>query len=416
MIKLTDIIPGRDKQIPWLHWLTTLLFLALFAFPLLPLKVTNALLMAFSALTVIGYFIKPVPLGKALLVNLVFVVPFIPYLLEFFISGLDPVARFEVEKKLFFLTAPFVIPIFFKVTGFINYRLALLVFSLSVVLLTFYALVLMGIQGVPFSSSAYENGAFLLRDYFEKLSGLHPTYYALMALLAAMFIVHFPLAGKQGLRVSALIFAGILIICVLFLAARIALFAMLLWLLVWLIKLRTTLFRKLLLSLGSLALICIVILTVPSLNKRLSEFATWGSAQSTNENTATQRVLIMKCSMEVFSGNLVTGVGSRNFQQELNACYASKHWPKIEDQDFNPHNQYLSMGINYGLFVLLLFLGSLFLVFKKCLQRPEGVYFTIAILSFFLTESILERQMGVYLFGLLSLLFYNLREKTTSDS
>jgi len=48
-----------------------LTFVALFAFPLYPLKVTNVLFMCFAALTLINYFRRPFPVGKLFLMNLV---------------------------------------------------------------------------------------------------------------------------------------------------------------------------------------------------------------------------------------------------------------------------------------------------------------------------------------------------------
>jgi len=101
------------------------------------------------------------------------------------------------------------------------------------------------------------------------------------------------------------------------------------------------------------------------------------------------------------------GTGSENFQQKLNDCYTVKGWHEGASQNFNPHNQYLLLGINYGIMELIFFGICLFLIFRNIYTFPEGKYFMVAIIFFFFTESILERQMGVYFFGLISLLLYN---------
>ncbi|OPZ98326.1 MAG: hypothetical protein BWY70_01253 [Bacteroidetes bacterium ADurb.Bin408] len=73
------------------------------------------------------------------------------------------------------------------------------------------------------------------------------------------------------------------------------------------------------------------------------------------------------------------------------------------------------MGINYGILILITFLLCLFMIFRKIIRLHEGRYFVVIILLFFMTESLLEKQMGVYFFGLLSLLMYNVTTETVEN-
>jgi O-antigen ligase len=407
MIKLTDILPETNNKVNRLHLITTMLFLALFTFPLLPFKLTNVILMTLALLTVIAFFIKPLAVGKTLLLNLVFLVPFIPYFIEFCFSGFNPTARFEFEKKLFFFTAPLIIPLFIKVTGFRNYKLALLVFALSVTTMTTYTVASLLIKGIPFTAVAYENGACILRDSFESLSGLHPTYYSIFALSSACFLCYATNPGKRAFRIIYIIFAIMLFITVLFLAVRIAIITVTIFLLVWIIKSKLKRLQKFILGFCALALLVIISFSLPSIKNRFSEIVSWASGQTINGNTVSQRVVIMDCSLKVFSENIFCGTGSRYFQQNLNDCYSSEGWPVSKEQSFNPHNQYLSFGINYGIIILLVFIACLFIIFRKIFKTPEGIYFGIVIIMVFLSESILERQMGVYFWGVIALLLYN---------
>ncbi len=408
MIKLTDILPGSNQKVYRLHLIMTMLFLVLFAFPLFPLKFTNLIFMVISALTLLAFFIKPFPIGRPLLRNLVFVIPFVPYLIEFLISGFHPTAHFEFEKKLFFFTAPLIIPVFMKVTGFRNYKLALLVFALSVGALTIFTTGVLIIKGVPFLAASYQNGAFILRDSFERISGLHPTYYSLFAISSVCFLGYASFSAKRWLRLCFVILAVMLFITVLFLAVRIAFITAAILLLIMIIKNSMSVLRKLLFGFCAFALLALISFALPSLRNRLSEMVALKNDYNGTSNTVSQRATILHCSLQVFSENILPGTGSRNFQQKLNDCYSSAGFPVSDKQSFNPHNQYLSIGINYGIFVMLLFIACLFMIFRKIIKIPEGIYFGTTVLVFFLSESILERQMGVYFFGLVGLLLYNL--------
>jgi len=409
MIKLTDILPQSNTKINQLHLAATMLFLALFAFPLYPVHLANVLLMVLAALTLTALFIKPIPVGKTILRNLIFVLPFIPYLVEFCITGFDPIARFEFEKKLFFFTAIFIIPVFIDVTGFRNYKLALLVFSLSVSALCLYSFAALLIMGIPFHASAYENGSYILRHNFEVLSGLQSTYYSIFALSAACFLFNASFLDKKKLRITCNIISAILLISVFYLAVRIAFLTVGVIFLIWIACSKKVLWKKIFLGLATVAVLIAVSFVVPSLKSRLSEFVWLEEGPMDNANTISQRTMIMNCSMKVFSENIFTGTGSAHFQQKLSDCYTSHDWQQGAAVNFNPHNQYLSLGINYGLIMLIVFIVCLFMIFRKVFKFSEGKYFGIAIILFFLTESMLEREMGVYFFGLIALLLYNMK-------
>jgi hypothetical protein len=83
-----------------------------------------------------------------------------------------------------------------------------------------------------------------------------------------------------------------------------------------------------------------------------------------------------------------------------------KYYPAFL-KNYNSHNQFLTLGINYGIFDVLLFLGSMLYVVYKERKNTFAIVLIISILLIMLTESILERQMGVYFFALFLLLLYN---------
>lgn len=382
------------------------LFLMLFAFPLLPFHWTNVLFMLLAACTLMLYFVKPFQIGKILLNNLFFILPFIPYLFEFIVTGFEPVARFQFEKKIFFFTAPLVIPVFLNVCRFNNFRAALLVFSISVSLLGMYAFSVLIVRGTPFTAEAYQNGSFLLRFEFERLTHLHSTVFSAFALASSVFLFMHP-AKNLYLKRTLKIIAVIMCMAALFLAVRIALITAVALGLLLVINSKNSPHRKIVFGLTILITMCALAFITPSIRSRLSEFAGIKEAATDNLNTISQRKAITSCSWQVFSRFAFSGTGSSHFQEELNECYLSKGWTEGAKNNFNPHNQYILLGINYGVLILLTFLLCLFMIFRRIIQIPGGVYFAVIILFFFMTESLLEKQMGVYFFGLLSLLMYN---------
>ncbi len=389
-------------------------FLMLFAFPLLPLHWTNALFMLSAACTLTLYFMKPVPIGKIFLNNLFFILPFIPYLFEFIVTGFEPVAHFQFEKKIFFFTAPLIVPVFLKVGRFNHYKLALLIFSLSVCLLGLYAFSVLILKGMPFSADAYKNGSYLLRHEFEKLTHLHSTVFSAYALAASVFLFMFP-AKRKTWQWILRILAVFMCLSALYLAVRIAFITAFVLGLIFIINADLTLQRKIILSVFLIIAMSALAFITPSINSRLSEFAGIKGSTTDNFNTISQRKTITSCSWQVFTMYMFSGTGCSHFQEELNACYESKGWSEGAENNFNPHNQYILMGINYGILILITFLLCLFMIFRKIIRLHEGRYFVVIILLFFMTESLLEKQMGVYFFGLLSLLMYNVTTETVEN-
>ena len=379
----------------------------MFCFPLYPLHITNLFLMIFFLFTIITFLIKPFNPGKTILLNLIFVLPFLPYLIEFIISGSNPIVSFEFEKKLFFFSAPLIIPVFFKITGFRNYKLALAVFSASMILLTVYSLFVLIFNGVPFNQDSYDNGAYILRYNFETISGLHPTTYSAFAMSAAVFLFFNGSTNSKTGRAICFSFAFFLLIFVLFVATRIALITGLALILIWIFKSKISLMKKIVMVYTSILIVMLLSVAIPSLNSRVDEVLALKNGSVKPDNTLSQRIIIMDCTWGLISENFLFGKGVKNSQSSLNNCYLSKGWLAGSEKSYDPHNQYLVFGLNYGIFDFLAFIILMIVILRKTLEFKESLYYFVIILIFFLSESLLESQMGVYFFGLFSLLFYN---------
>jgi len=398
----------KNSQRDVFQQLALIVFLSLFAFPLYPFRVANILLILFSVLTLISLFKKPLPIGKLVLKNLVFVLPFVPYMIEFIFSGFASVPRFEFEKKLFFFTAFFFIPVFMKITCFQYYKWALLIFSFTVLFLCIYALSILFTKAIPFQYETYENGSYLLRHNFEQLTGIHSTYYAAFALFSSFILFTQKTLQKSTLKIVLKTASVILLLSALYLAVRIAFITVVVFTIFYIFTQKTTVKRKFLWGIVFFVFITGISFLVPSIYSRFNEFISFEKENINHYNTISQRHVIMQCSWDIFTEHFFTGTGIGNYQQKLNTCYSNKSWDEGAALNFNSHNQYLTMGINYGIWGLLVFLVCLFLISKNLIKTPEGISFILLIILFFLTESLLERSMGVYFFGLTSTMLYNI--------
>ncbi len=100
----------------------------------------------------------------------------------------------------------------------------------------------------------------------------------------------------------------------------------------------------------------------------------------------------------------IFGVSPGDAQNDVNLKIISSGmftgYPGTDDHGFinyNLHDQYLQTLLNSGIVGLILLLGILLVVYKKSYENKDPVlFFTLfAFTSFFLTESVLERQMGI---------------------
>jgi hypothetical protein len=157
---------------------------------------------------------------------------------------------------------------------------------------------------------------------------------------------------------------------------------------------------------------------IPSLRNRLLEIPNY-FFQPTINNTLLERNVIFNCSKNVFLNDIYSGVGARNTQKIIDSSYLMVNFYKGYFFHFNSHNQFLTLGINYGVGVILLFLGLLAMIYKKLKSFPLGfIYICSSVLVMF-TESILERQMGIYyflFFGLLFLLPFHSKYTTNANT
>ncbi|MGB1295401.1 MAG: O-antigen ligase family protein [Flavobacteriales bacterium] len=133
-----------------------------------------------------------------------------------------------------------------------------------------------------------------------------------------------------------------------------------------------------------------------------------------HEKNMNPRMYIWPSSIEVIKDNFWLGCGLGDGQDELNKktdLVETLFWidganTKLSDKNINSHSQYFEIMTQTGFIGLLIFLLALFYSFKQ--RNAMTSVILIAVCFSMLTESILERQMGVVFFAF----FFSLLSQT----
>jgi len=120
-----------------------------------------------------------------------------------------------------------------------------------------------------------------------------------------------------------------------------------------------------------------------------------------------QRLEYWRTGLSLFRDHWLTGVGTGDLQLAFDDAYRQRQSRLDPEDRHRAHNQFLTMGIAFGLFGMMYFAFSLA---WPVMRHPRGrsvhylVFFAIAVLSM-LTEDTLETQAGVTFFAFLNSFF-----------
>ncbi len=150
------------------------------------------------------------------------------------------------------------------------------------------------------------------------------------------------------------------------------------------------------------------------------------AAQVLNENkfdpesteSTAARVNIWNVSVDIIRENLLFGVGTGDVKDELFKSYQHANMTGPLQNKLNAHNQFLQTFIALGLTGFLLLVLSIIIPCLLALRNKNWTYFGFLILIIInlLTESMLERQMGILFFAFFnSLLYYSMVNKLENE-
>lgn len=241
--------------------------------------------------------------------------------------------------------------------------------------------------------------------------------FAIILTLRELFSKATTFVGKIlfGLGLIILIlFLGMLSVRIQFIALPISLIAFAAMSMPW---------RKLLLWSVSIIIGVVVLVSVLEGPKRrvqetLDELASIEGV--VNNKQTNHRVFIWKYGWEVISENpwLGTGTGSTDITlkpkfEESTAIFWNGYQPyRLDEFDYNYHNQFLQTIGNQGIIGLVFLFAILVFAFVQAIKFKDavGIAFLVLVFISFLTESMLLRQAGVLFFSFfMSFLFVNRR-------
>jgi hypothetical protein len=149
---------------------------------------------------------------------------------------------------------------------------------------------------------------------------------------------------------------------------------------------------------------------IENIEKGIGTTASWGivarlyglrfsliNNENPNSNSLLKRLEHWKAGWGLFKKNWVIGVGTGDVQDSFDSYYIASNSALSEDNRYRAHNMFLTIGLTFGIFGLLLFVVYNFYFLSENLIRKEiiGVLFLcVAILSY-LTEDTLETQTGI---------------------
>lgn len=124
------------------------------------------------------------------------------------------------------------------------------------------------------------------------------------------------------------------------------------------------------------------------------------------------RIFLFDISTDIISDHFFQGIGTGDIKDELTARAEVKGYSGLAKMNLNVHNQNLQVFATLGFPALLVFLIIILLPFVEALRRRSLLLLLFATLFalFNLTESYVERQLGVMFFSfMLPLLIFHFR-------
>lgn len=117
--------------------------------------------------------------------------------------------------------------------------------------------------------------------------------------------------------------------------------------------------------------------------------------------TGSTRYIISSCTFKTIYESGFIGMDYSLIQQKLNECYATYNNPEFKTSDLNTHNQYFDYFLKGGILLFVSFIAVFFIKIKHCLKQKDYLYFSITLLFVisFLTENVLIRQYGIYIYS-----------------
>ena len=121
------------------------------------------------------------------------------------------------------------------------------------------------------------------------------------------------------------------------------------------------------------------------------------------------RQMIWKTETDLLKQHWLTGVGPGRILHTLNERYFFYSvYHNLPVGYFDPHDQYISDWLSFGIVGILLLMATLIVHFVKALKAKNNLYLYLLVIFAvtFFTETALSRQKGIIFFAVFTSLFF----------
>lgn len=328
-------------------------------------------------------------------------------------------AKLELETKIGFVVFPLIF-LFSPSLDYNRIKFVLQVFVGVCTLTIVYCLVI-----AVWRYQSDPDAAFLVYHELSGIANMRANYLAMYLCFSILILllIFRPEISEMVSRKGIVFFGAIAIlglgvillssrIHILFLVTAVVLIG------IHLLRRQVSVKKSLLISvvLGS-ALLAVVFL-VPHNRERFKESINyyenrWGEGQI--------RGSIWTCAIQLISSAPMGGTGTGDTRDALEQCYLKNDYPWLfhwEGIRFNAHNQYLETAAELGVpaLAILISLLGVCLVYGIRSRNYLIIYFMALVLISCVTESILERQKGIFFFAFFApFLMLNFGDRESSN-
>ncbi|MFD1143788.1 O-antigen ligase family protein [Larkinella insperata] len=250
------------------------------------------------------------------------------------------------------------------------------------------------------------------RLYFEKITGMHPTYMGIYLCFASAILLISPKHRQQvkGWKLVAVQFPLFLFLMALMPKAPVIALFVILCYYAWINRAQKHKFVPILaVLLISLSIACI---SIPFSSQRIGEFSAVLDAKPNDnpmDNSVQMRQVILSVDLDVLAQNWVTGLGPGGVDPALKAKYEEyARRLNVPLEAFDTHNEYLNQWLSFGLIGITLFILVLGIQFANAVRRRDHLYailLMIFIVTFF-TENVWSQQKGITFYSFFTSLFF----------
>ncbi len=261
--------------------------------------------------------------------------------------------------------------------------------------------------------------AALTREWLAIYRDLNPPMTGLIILLAVILLLHqyYKVSNRQKILVALVV--AFLSIYTILLGVRLIVFCLFLILLVFIFRYISSLAYRLLLAGVFILVTALSLFFIPSLNRKWKELVDFSpentivldrdSSLGKHWGGKSIRLAIWKCSEDIIKKHWLSGVGTGDVQDSLQAAYANrKFYFASHYNKYNAHNQYIEMWLANGLPGLVIYILCLVLPLIQYVRKLSALDYTlflclVIVMSF--TETFLNVNKGIVWYSFFNSIF-----------